>query len=314
MTATQEQTYTLNPFEELPRLVAELAEVFSAIRSCDPLAEDKVRRLQITLEELCQFAPEATLAAIHLSKEKSPLKQAVFSALIAELLCQKMGYTDKQRRMLISAILTANISFLEFQVLLNTMDAPLNDHQLSKIKRHPQESAELLKAAGIKDELWLKIVEQHHEKVDGSGYPYGLKGDEIIEDAIIVAICEFYTAMIDNRAYRTPKKAKVAMSEMYERGLPEEKAIHVNFIKTLGVYPPGTYVTLANNEVAIVHSRNPNSPNPIVKALFDPTGEPYMGGLTRDTSKSEFKVKSATIVEKRPSVDLAALWAPSNSN
>lgn len=297
----------VNPFEKLNELIVELSDVFSALRGKKPNALIKLRAMITQIEELRTYAADATLAAIHLSKEKTPLKQAVYSAFLAELLAIRLKYSDKQRRDLLCAILTSNISFLEFQVLLNSLDAPLNEQQKSKIQRHPLESAEILRAAGINED-WTVIVEQHHEKLDGSGYPRGLSGDDIRREASIVALCEFYTAMIDNRAYRTPKRAKDAMQELYERCAPEEKALHVAFIKTLGVYPPGTFVRLANGEICIVTQRIPDSPIPVVKALFSPSGEPYLGGLARDCQKPEFKVTAAIHLEKRPSVDLSSFW------
>ena len=59
-----------------------------------------------------------------------------------------------------------------------------------------------------------KIVEQHHERFDGSGYPYGLKGDEILTEAYIVAVADTFDAMTTDRPYRKALPAEVAFAEI----------------------------------------------------------------------------------------------------
>ena len=78
------------------------------------------------------------------------------------------------------------------------------------IKQHPIFGREMLAPTLVRDAG--PIVEQHHERMDGSGYPYGLRGDEILTEAYIVAIADTYDAMTTDRAYRKalPKEAAVA--------------------------------------------------------------------------------------------------------
>ncbi len=58
------------------------------------------------------------------------------------------------------------------------------------------------------------IINQHHERIDGSGYPNGLKGDEIMEEAKIIAICDSYDAMVSNRIYDKAKTKQEALNEI----------------------------------------------------------------------------------------------------
>ena len=62
----------------------------------------------------------------------------------------------------------------------------------------------------------LNIILQHHERVNGSGYPLGLRGDEIRREARILAVCDSFDAMITNRVYKTGKSMEVALLELKE--------------------------------------------------------------------------------------------------
>lgn len=90
---------------------------------------------------------------------------------------------------------------------------PLNDCEMNLIRDHAVTGAKMLE--GI-DFLWpiQDIVHQHHERVDGSGYPRGLKGDEIIIEAKIVAVADVFEAMSSNRPYREALTKKEALDEL----------------------------------------------------------------------------------------------------
>lgn len=80
------------------------------------------------------------------------------------------------------------------------------------IEQHPQFGREAL--GGTYPSIAGKIVEQHHERFDGSGYPYGLKGDEILTEAYIVAVADTFDAMTTDRPYRKALSAETAFAEI----------------------------------------------------------------------------------------------------
>jgi len=77
------------------------------------------------------------------------------------------------------AVLFCNITFYEFQVLLNRMDGKLTEAQRIKLEKHPLQSATLMEAAGFMDPHMIKAIRQHHERPDGSGYPNHLPSKDI---------------------------------------------------------------------------------------------------------------------------------------
>lgn len=100
--------------------------------------------------------------------------------------------------------------FIPDEILNKT--SKLNDYEFNYIKKHSTFSSELLQGKFIKD--IAKIVEQHHERLDGSGYPNGLKGDEICMEAKIIAVADSYDAMTSDRAYRNAMTPEVAIEEI----------------------------------------------------------------------------------------------------
>lgn len=88
----------------------------------------------------------------------------------------------------------------------------LSDEEFNYIKMHSTYSSELLKGKFIED--IADIVEEHHERLDGSGYPKGLKGDQIRIEARIIGVADSYDAMTSDRAYRRAMTPKEAIEEL----------------------------------------------------------------------------------------------------
>lgn len=98
--------------------------------------------------------------------------------------------------------------------ILNKTDK-LTEEEFEIVKKHPVDGAEMLK--GTAYEAMYSIIAQHHERLDGSGYPHGLIGDEILLEARIIAVCDTFDAMTEDRIYRKALNAQFAFDEI--RGL-----------------------------------------------------------------------------------------------
>lgn len=88
----------------------------------------------------------------------------------------------------------------------------LTDEEFKYIRNHPEESGKILE--GKLSAEMCRIIEQHHERNNGSGYPKGLKGDEITLEARIIAVADSYDAMTSDRAYRKAMESKIAIDEL----------------------------------------------------------------------------------------------------
>ncbi len=141
----------------------------------------------------------------------------------------------------------------------------LDLEELRKIQRHPTYGKEILLSSGITDKGILAPVLQHHEKVDGSGYPRGLKDEDIHFFAKIAAVADIYDALTTVRSYKkamTPYKAVSIILSMMKHFDPK---VVKAFVNLMGLYPVGTRMELSNGEMAVVVETNVASPmRPIV--------------------------------------------------
>jgi putative nucleotidyltransferase with HDIG domain len=132
-----------------------------------------------------------------------------------------------------------------------------SDEEWRQIREHVNEGLELLRATPGLDPRILTMVATHHERLDGSGYPHGLKGDEIPLLGRMAAIVDSYDAMIAERCYARPRSAYDAVRELMHLGGTAFPAQLVElFIQAVGVFPTGTLVELNTGEVGVVIGQN----------------------------------------------------------
>ncbi|MGZ8230310.1 MAG: HD-GYP domain-containing protein [Burkholderiales bacterium] len=134
----------------------------------------------------------------------------------------------------------------------------LSPDEYEEVKAHVMHSVELVRAAngrlppGVND-----IILQHHERQDGSGYPNGLKGDQISIDGSIAALVDSFSALTSARPYAEQAAPSNALSLMHKlRGKLFHEALVEQFIQCIGIYPVGSAVELNTGEVAIVIAQN----------------------------------------------------------
>jgi putative nucleotidyltransferase with HDIG domain len=94
-------------------------------------------------------------------------------------------------------------------------NGPLNDTEYRKIKKHPSIGVDILEDIDFLDEVF-NVINYHHERIDGTGYPYGLSSSDIPLEARIVCIADAWDAMTSTRSYRRPLGLKHAVSELKE--------------------------------------------------------------------------------------------------
>ena len=132
-----------------------------------------------------------------------------------------------------------------------------SDKEWRTIHAHVNHGVELLRASPGVDERILVMIASHHERLDGSGYPRSLKGDEIPLVGRIAGIVDCYDAMIAERPYARPKSPYDAVRELKRLGGVAFPAQLVElFIQAVGVFPTGTLVELNTGEVGIVIGQN----------------------------------------------------------
>jgi len=160
--------------------------------------------------------------------------------------------------------------------ILNKPDA-LNDEEYSIIKRHPIDGFRMISNSSDISPVSARATLQHHERLDGTGYPIGVHGEDIHEYGLIVATADVFDALVSDRPYRPACNNHEAMN-IVEQG----KGSHLSpqFVDILSQHinplPPGTVVTLSTGDVGIVSQENLKEfRKPQVRLLFNPQNQVY---------------------------------------
>ena len=293
------------------RLLNELHAVGSgASPAAIPAMVEPLARLASELQELCTVDSDALLGLVHLELPmRYTVSHPLHRAIVCELIAKRVGLIPAVRTRLLCAALTCDLAMFEMQEQLTRQAQPLQQEQRQAIHRHPLESARMLSALGVTDDQWLLAVLQHHEFVNGNGYPRGLQHPELSDFSQILTMADVYCAMVSARADRKPHLSKVAMRSMLaKRGVAFDGELPVLLVKEFGVYPPGAFVRLQNGEVAIVIRRTSTSKAPQVKSVVGPRGAPFRQPIVRDTATADYEIND--VVERDPIVviDFDRLW------
>jgi putative nucleotidyltransferase with HDIG domain len=136
---------------------------------------------------------------------------------------------------------------------LDVLNKPgkLTDTEFATMKRHPVAGAEMLRVAGA-DAQVQDIALHHHERVDGTGYPDRLAGEQISLLARMGAICDVYDAVTSQRAYKQAWDPSGAMHQMAKWEGHFDRHLFNAFVKSVGIYPVGSLVRLASQRLAVV--------------------------------------------------------------
>ncbi len=193
---------------------------------------------------------------------------AVCAMMIA--LSRQLGQTVAQTRSAGVAGLLHDLGKAVMPMEVLNKPGKLTDTEFSIIKSHPVEGHKLLVAGGVTDAIALEVCLHHHEKIDGSGYPGRLKGDEIGMFAKMGAVCDVYDAITSNRPYKAGWDPAESLRKMAEwAGGHFDQAVFQAFVKSLGIYPIGSLVRLTSGRIGVVTDQGKKSLTlPTVKAFF----------------------------------------------
>lgn len=167
----------------------------------------------------------------------------------------------------------------KIRVPLEILNKPgkLTDREFAEMKNHPAYGRKILLESKDVYPSTIDIAYSHHERMQGQGYPRGLKDEAIGMLARMVAIVDMYDAITSDRIYHKGRSAIDTLKMLYEwRSSSLDKRLVEEFIQCLGIYPVGTLVELSNLEVGVVVSTNRNLRlKPQVLVVMDEKKRPH---------------------------------------
>jgi len=177
----------------------------------------------------------------------------------------------------------------------------LTDEEFTIMKTHANHSIDIIKKTPGISKLSLDVAALHHEKLNGEGYPFQVKGKDIHKYGRMIAICDIFDALTANRCYKkgfTHNKAFSILRELAKSNHLDTKLVD-QFIQCIGVFPIGSLVQLESKKLAIVDQRNTDDPtNPKVRSFYSVKLNQYLNTQDIDlTSTEDFIVKAVRAEE-----------------
>ena len=181
------------------------------------------------------------------------------------------------------------------------------------VRSHPELGHRILVSGGNASQISLDVCLHHHEKVDGTGYPEGLKGRQISLYARMGAICDVYDAITSNRPYKAGWDPAESMRKMGEwAGGHFDPVVFQAFVKSLGIYPVGSLVRLGTDRLGVVTAQTAGSlTTPKVKAFYSIARKERIPAQEIDLSQPGCteKITAREDPAKWQFEDLAAMWS-----
>ncbi len=168
-----------------------------------------------------------------------------------------LGYPPQRLQQFATIGMLLDIGKLFVDRALLTKTGPLEAEEVRAVQRHVQLGLEALTPDGDLQQNIVDGIAQHHERVDGSGYPKGLNSDTIGMEGKLAAIVDSFAAMTSPRTYAPVMTAYQAMRELYRQtGSHFQESLVDKFVQAVGMFPVGSVVQLSGGEIAAVVRHN----------------------------------------------------------
>jgi len=208
-------------------------------------------------------------------------RRAAGTAAVAVTLGRQVGFALPELHALATGGLLLDIGKVAVPVPILAKPGPLEGGEQPYVRRHVERGLELVAGRDVAERA-VEMIAGHHERLDGTGYPHGIRGTEIPLFARIAAIADAFDAMTLNRRYAAAMSPHAALRQL--DGLRNRKydaALVTELIRVLGIYPVGTPVEIVDGNLGLVCSQRAHQalrPHIVVThdARRQPLARPYL--------------------------------------
>lgn len=260
---TAAATQVVNRARDVVRGVFDSARLGKAIesRAVSSVVEEVVTSIETNRHAL--------LKVLRLKKkdEYTYLHSVAVCALMVNL-ARQLGIDEQMAAELGTAGLLHDIGKVMVPAEVLNKPGKLTDEEYVLAKTHALEGYRLLGEVDNLPDTALDVCQHHHEKIDGTGYPHGLRAEQISIAARMAAICDVYDAVTSNRPYKEAWAPLDAITRMRQWSGHFDPQILSAFMVSIGVFPLGTVVQLRDDRLGVVIEGGRNSKRPKVLAFY----------------------------------------------
>lgn len=209
------------------------------------------------------------------------------TALISMGIAVKAGWTERATIELGLAAILHDMGKTQVPATVLQKPGPLSVSEWQLMRKHPEYGSMMLSRYGNLSDTILQAVLQHHERMDGSGYPQRLAGTAINDLAKIIAIADVYDAMTSNRCYKEAMAAHIAVEQILTNAQLFDPSYGRVLISMLEIFPIGSRVLLVDGVEGIVVGCHPDKPTrPQLLLVKDAQGAPIAPAVPCDLAQN----------------------------
>lgn len=226
------------------------------IASLEPVGANECESIVGGLFELQRRYPErfAQLAMHGRAREDHLAEHAYTVSALCVAIAAHLGWGESAVTLAGVAGLVADVGMLLVPERIRRSSRGLDDAELNATRRHVWTGPALLARVEGLSELVVRAAHRHHERMDGSGYPRGIRGERIDDLSRVVAVADSYAAATHPRAHKPPKRPYDGMSEVIglgSGGVLDRGAVRA-LVRAAGLFPVGSGVVLSSGESGVV--------------------------------------------------------------
>lgn len=258
------------------------------------------------------FRNQDALACLTQMRQKDAylLEHSINVSILMSIFAKHLGIEKEIIEQLTTGALLHDIGKIKIPDEVLNKPGRFTEAEFEIMKKHSLFSKEILEEAGLTG-VAVDIAGMHHERLDGKGYPFGKKGDEISQYVRMASIVDVYDALTAERVYKAGMEPIKAFKILKE-GCPDsfDTGLLTKFIQCIGIHPVGTLVKLSSQKVGLVIESNPAKPlKPVVKAFYSAKHSRYTQIQNIDlSSKKNSDTIECAIKPKEYNIDLERFY------
>lgn len=244
--------------------------VFEEARLGKAIDSEKVAAVVDEISGSVQRNAYALIGIVRLkSKDDYSYLHSVAVCALMVNFARHLGLPDESVREFGLAGLVHDIGKMDVPSEILNKPGRLTDEEFAIARLHPECGRAMLDRADAIPATAIDVCLHHHEKIDGTGYPFGLKGSEISLAARMGAICDVYDALTSDRAYKEAWSPIEAATAMHGWDGQFDRDLLFTFCQSIAVFPVGMVVRLRSQRLAIVLSNGRRASRPRLRVFFD---------------------------------------------
>jgi HD-GYP domain-containing protein (c-di-GMP phosphodiesterase class II) len=310
LTATPVKAFTALNFEQQQAHLAKADKLYTQARSTQSRFIKQLRSAESpdfdTLNASCQdiidsvFENQEALSCLVMLKDTSDylVEHSLNCSILMSLFAKHMQFSQSDLEDLTLAGLLMDVGMALLPDDLGSRSDEFSASDKVLMQTHVDIGIEVVERFSDVPPMVSEIIKNHHERVDGSGYPKQKQQDEIPQYVQMAGIVDCYDAMISDRGYRSSMSAMEVLESLQSNPAFDPSLVE-SFIEAIGLYPVGSLVHLQSDKLAIVVQKHKNNPlKPRVMSFYSIRNKHHTEVKMIDLAKSSDKIKSTVRPEE----------------